>query len=311
LAEHWNGHKWSLVQTPNSKYPTTTLIGVAGTSSNDVWAVGYEQDTSSDGPYLTLIEHWNGKKWSIVQNGNHKGVLNSVVALAPNDVWAVGTVNYPGPGVIEHWDGHQWSYMRTTEANLRSVAAISSKDVWAVGQQYARNGDEDTIALHFDGSKWNTVKTPNPLQKHPGTNENWLTSISPLSSTDLWVSALWRDTDNGILDHSFSLHGDGSKWTMEPTKNPGGTGQYNDLWALTALSDKNVWAVGQTGLNDFQPLIEHWDGTKWQLSSSPSLQGTLQAITRVPSTNNLFAAGNQVYMQPDVYNGTLVEYVCH
>jgi hypothetical protein len=45
------------------------------------------------GPRQTLILHWDGAGWSVVPgitvHGN--GYFNGVVALAPNDVWAVGT----------------------------------------------------------------------------------------------------------------------------------------------------------------------------------------------------------------------------
>ncbi len=66
-------------------------------ASNDVWAVGTSKT-------LTLTEHWDGSSWSVEPSPNRSttssgNVLDAVVAIASNDVWAVGY----------YWDaaGHQ------------------------------------------------------------------------------------------------------------------------------------------------------------------------------------------------------------
>src|SRR5205823_1593623 len=94
LTEHWNGSTWSIVPSPNRGTNNNYLKSVAATASNDVWAVGFQFDydqviTNS----RTLIEHWNGSTWSIVRSpnrGTNNNYLESVAAIASNDVWAVG-----------------------------------------------------------------------------------------------------------------------------------------------------------------------------------------------------------------------------
>ncbi len=106
LLERWDGTSWTAAQVPHSRLPIALLSGVAALSSDNVWTVGYEENLRSG--YRTLIEHWYGSIWTIVQDGSHQGWLTSVVAIAPDDVWAVGSPDYIGNGLIEHWDGTRW-----------------------------------------------------------------------------------------------------------------------------------------------------------------------------------------------------------
>jgi len=94
LIEHWDGATWHIVSSPG----TTSLQGVAALSPRDVWAVGSGLETYAPVNGPTLIEHWNGTQWSIVPSPNpsaNDNSLASVAALAPNDVWAVGTIAAP------------------------------------------------------------------------------------------------------------------------------------------------------------------------------------------------------------------------
>ncbi len=71
---HWDGSTWNLSPTSN----VLPLYGVAARTTNDAWVVGN-----------SAILHWDGSAWS--QMPNPGGLLRGVVALAPTDVWAVGT----------------------------------------------------------------------------------------------------------------------------------------------------------------------------------------------------------------------------
>lgn len=127
LTEHWDGSSWSVTSSPN----TTTngvnqLNGVSGSSSNDVWAVGF-----GAGP---LTEHWDGSSWTVVPDpvtstGNPVE-LQSVVSLAPNDAWTVDT----GSGVIQQWDGTQWQEVAPPagDGGLWAITAVSGH-IWVAG----------------------------------------------------------------------------------------------------------------------------------------------------------------------------------
>ena len=91
LAMHWNGTKWTRVTTPDpggdpgGPAVSNDLIGVAGISASDTWAVG------SSGTE-TLILHWDGSAWTRVPSPARgtNAQLFSVAASSAGNMWAVG-----------------------------------------------------------------------------------------------------------------------------------------------------------------------------------------------------------------------------
>jgi len=60
----------TLPPSPNSG-EFAALYGISALSASNVWAVGEVNSLSRTNPhYRTLIEHWNGKKWSPVPSPN-------------------------------------------------------------------------------------------------------------------------------------------------------------------------------------------------------------------------------------------------
>ena len=149
LITHWNGSIWEVVPSPNLCKVKNTLVSVSAIGANDVWAVGACSDEDTGGRIAwgkTLIEHWDGTRWSIVQGpgllGPHQ--LTGVAAISPDDVWAVGVswtnANYPvvEHTVVMHWDGKQWSVIpspnQSSAQSFYDVAAVSKDEIWAVGE---------------------------------------------------------------------------------------------------------------------------------------------------------------------------------
>ena len=109
---------------------------------------------SNDGTrYLPLTERWNGSSWSVVSSpsfGTGDNALGGVVAVAANDVWAVGGYNTGGSvlSLVEHWDGAQWTQAPsenpgTADNSLFGVAA-GGGNAWAVGS-YRGSGPSQTL----------------------------------------------------------------------------------------------------------------------------------------------------------------------
>lgn len=128
LIQHWNGSAWTIVPSPNPSLDNQ-LAAVAGISSQDVWATG----SGSDGVTgLPLFFHWTGASWSQVSGPGGAG--GGLIALAPNDAWAVG-------GNIAHWDGTSWSLVPNASvaaggwSSLKGITAVSTCEAWAVGCQ--------------------------------------------------------------------------------------------------------------------------------------------------------------------------------
>ena len=156
LIEHWDGTVWSIVSSPSPGNGLNQLFGVAKIpGTNHVWAVGSFNNTNSG--TLSLIERWNGTKWSVIPNpdpGSSNTALYGVVALAKNDAWAVGytaNANNKSKTLTEHWDGTQWSVVPspsiTSENNLLvSVASVAgTTQLWTAGGSFSGTGTGETL----------------------------------------------------------------------------------------------------------------------------------------------------------------------
>jgi hypothetical protein len=83
------------------------------------------------------------------------------------------------------------------------------------------------------------------------------------------------------------VHWDGARWTQVTSQNPSRT--QNLLYAVTATSATNAWAVGTSTGNGspHQTLIERWDGSHWAqvASPSPGTESQLFAVAATSATN--------------------------
>jgi hypothetical protein len=76
---------------------------------------------------------------------------------------------------------------------------------------------------------------------------------------------------------------------------------------VAAISSDDAWAAGYYNNTPDQTLIEHWDGKKWIISSTPNITGVLQAVGQVPGTDQLWAVGE--YSNGNGAQG-LIEFYC-
>jgi hypothetical protein len=111
LILHYDGSSWTIdshSQVNCNGSDTISLNKVDAYSSNDVWAVGTDQN----GFYVRpLIEHYDGSSWTctlLTPPGGLGGGLNSVFIGNERDLWAVGSYGNTSGGnnnLIEHWHG--------------------------------------------------------------------------------------------------------------------------------------------------------------------------------------------------------------
>jgi hypothetical protein len=285
LVLHWNGTSWSKVTSPNpggasSGSETSVLNGVSARSAADAWAVGYYINPTT-GAEETLVLHWNGTGWSKVASPNPAGTssgddnaLNGVSAASSSDAWAVGFYKNPTTHAFEtlvlHWNGTNWGKVvspnpgGTSPGDLNDpigVSTFSATSAWAVGDhQSPTTGATETLLLHWNGTNWSTVASPNPGGTS-GFDINKLPSVSADSATDAWAVGFYQNPTNLAVE-TLILHGNGSSWSRVTSPNPGGTGSggFNRLNGVSARAATDAWAVGSyTG----GTLVLHWNGTRW------------------------------------------------
>jgi hypothetical protein len=167
LIEHWDGSSWTIVASPNATGPNS-LHSVTAVSANDVWAVGESGvDTGSTGDppgSRTLVEHWNGSNWQIVESPNvdYDNVLRGVAARSANDVRTVGHFTFMGGEIptgqteIVEFRGAGLYVTPSPNANtsdnlLNGVAVTGSTGpMWAVGFHLNETAPYQTLVLRGD-----------------------------------------------------------------------------------------------------------------------------------------------------------------
>jgi hypothetical protein len=298
VVEHFDGTSWSVVNTAPLSGDTNATNGVVALAINDVWVVGQRlHQTSSGIVYTPLIEHFDGKRWSVVSSPSiPSGTLNAVSATSATDIRAVGNVGRSfGHNLIEHSDGKSWSVVPSptvshspTRDRLTAVSADAPNDAWAVGTAGAGDYQADEV-LHWDGTAW-SVATP-AAGMH-------ITSIAAVSATNVWAVGTRLD----LATHSFVTsieHFDGTSWTIVTAPAPANSA----LNGISAASATNIWAVGQVGNATF---AEHFDGTTWNFVSianptSPSGgSNDLLAVTALPD-GTVVAVGGQDHGVTDTH----------
>lgn len=93
LAAHWDGKAWTRVPTPDpsgGQGRFSELRGVSATSSTDVWAAGSTEDAKG---FFNLVEHWDGKRWTIspIPSFHAFDELFDALAFPSRSVFVAGT----------------------------------------------------------------------------------------------------------------------------------------------------------------------------------------------------------------------------
>lgn len=292
VAEHWTGAAWTQASTPSVGAGANYLYGVAGASSSDVWAVGTYLDVPTS-RYRTLTLHYTGSSWAVAPSPNvgaGSNILQAVAVVGPTNVWAVGYLEDDVASVMSlvlHYDGSAWSIFPSPNPAasgnyLFGLSAAASNDVWAVGATYvAAAGNLQTLVLHYNGTAWSMVPSPNLV----ANTANLVLDVDATSSAQAWAVGFANGTDGF---QRLVLHWDGVTWSLSPTANGAGK-----LFAVDAVSSGDVWAVGATG------LIVHWDGATWQVVAAPSsvTSGTYFGLSALPG-GQLWAVGYNTPLGP-------------
>ncbi len=222
LILHWNGTAWTQVNSPTApRYTDFGLTGVSAVSGSDAWAVGVRGVPSDGRKSGTLIFHWDGTAWTLVNSpspGSGPNQLEGVSAVSGSDAdaWAVGnysSLDNPGASrtLVLHWNGTAWSKINSPTPNpndlnfLQGVSARSGSDAWAVGNYWNTTGLSRSLILHWNGTAWSKINSPNP-----GPNANRLSGVSARSGSDAWAVG---DHDTAVsTTNSLILHWNGTAW---------------------------------------------------------------------------------------------------
>jgi hypothetical protein len=140
VAQRMVRGKWSLVASPEAGNNALTSVACSGPKS--CFAAG----TRKAGRGKAIIEHWNGKKWSLaaaaVPRGSTLSQLNAITCTTRTNCVATGLVSMDlttQSSLINHWNGRKWAIQptgapaRAVGASLSGVSCTSGGHCFAVG----------------------------------------------------------------------------------------------------------------------------------------------------------------------------------
>lgn len=150
----WDGRTWNPVAAPADRVHAMDF-----TSAKSGWAVG-------DAGGLPRMLRWNGSAWktaalpAIPVPEGANSALSDVLALSPDNVWAVGTISWLDGDdeqfrpIVLHWNGSAWRKVTTPDYrfDLSNLAPDGAGGFWV-------KGGVETLVNHRAGT-WTAVPRP-------------------------------------------------------------------------------------------------------------------------------------------------------
>lgn len=251
------------VDAQTAIYTPYGLRSVAMVSATDVWAVGEDNNPSSQSgqsstPYSNAFLHFDGVTWKHAQMTPNY-MMSSICMLSSSEGWAAGG------NAIMHYSGGHWMVDSIDHSGqyetLNAITMVSTSEGWAVGA----TGDGQittSVILHYANGHWTRVAIPSV------SSLNILRAISMASPDDGW--AVGSNYTGG--ETSVVFHYSGGEWKHVTVGEPG------PLYDISALSPDNVWAVGASNPATGPGFILHYAHGVWRTVHSPTIN-ILHTIT--------------------------------
>ena len=249
---------------------------MSNSSANDVWGVG--SSFSGNGFNLNqafMLNSSDGHSWTVNKSSGtgYKSYLLGVAAIAPDNVWAVGSINRtssnPNQVLLDHYNGSTWTVEDNpsdlnsspfgSSEGLNAISAVSSSDIWAAGG--FASGVGYTLVLHYNGSTWSvSEKGSHFTSGETGSSDfdgSGLNAISAASSSNVWATG---STGGKML----MKHWNGSNWKAY-NPDPSGNGFGATGYGIAALSDGTAFVAGDyipdANTTHIEPLIMKYDSS--------------------------------------------------
>jgi hypothetical protein len=216
-----------------------------------------------------VIEHWNGKNWSVharpQPGGTADVMITAITATSPPSAWAAGTAEVTtsrGRTVPElltlHWNGTRWLPIAGTRfpaqaaLQVNAVTVTGKSGAWAVGDYCVEAGCQ-SVADHWDGHRWTRAPSPSPGPRPKNVD---LAGVTATSASNVWAVGSWNDNTNA---KTLIEHWNGRTRTQIPSRNPGG--QYGTfLTAAGGRTSRDLVAVGTYMTSTGQAPLNHRTG---------------------------------------------------
>ncbi len=304
LAEKWNGTSWNVVASVDvSSTQDDEFNGVSCFSGSFCMAVG---DSYNGTNYQTLIENWNGSKWSVLSSINTSPSEDNYLGKAScvSTAFCMATGRYFNgtnwQTLIEKWSAGSWTLVpspntSSTQDNFLKggVSCVSSMFCMAAG--YYLNGSiNQTLIEKWNGSSWAIISSPNR-----GTQDNSLYGVSCTGTGGFCMAAGYYAYASTLIEKW-----NGTSWSLVASPNRIAN-QENFLYGVSCVGPKFCMAAGTNSAT----LIEKWNGSSWSLVSSPNNanSGGTGELDAVSCTSTSFCMADGYYYNMASYSQTLIE----
>ncbi|MEX1024186.1 MAG: hypothetical protein WD226_03830 [Planctomycetota bacterium] len=263
--------------------PFQTVLGAHVDLAFELWG----DDGTSTGDPVDPCGAWQIMEPPPFPANYRTVILRDVVAIANDDVWAVGdpsvevqTFNYKSRTLAMHWDGDEWSRVPTPDpgaipapnqrTSLVAVDASGANDVWAVGNYQIQDPVgflvDQPLVLRWQGSQWSHLPTP-LIGLGTGITDGSTYDVDVVAQNDVWIVGFGGG-------QPVATHWDGSGFSVfyPDFSGLGGGTPGLELTAVDGSAANDVWAVGGGSDGDFSPLtvVAHWNGSDWQPVAAPA-----------------------------------------
>jgi hypothetical protein len=201
LTEHWNGSEWSVVNAVDQGVNGNQLYAIKALATNDVFAVG--QQAGAGFPNEALIEHWNGKSWSLISGPNDAsasalplGVTatsSSLTVVGQRETDTAAYTTYVAAGSPNGLSIQTTPNAGAGENDLFAVATAADGSSWAVGWDIDPATDtHDPLVLKGINGVWSLVPSPSF-----GTgSDSGFAAITAIPGGGLWAVGVTASKSN-------------------------------------------------------------------------------------------------------------------
>lgn len=162
-----------------------------------------------------------GSGWVVVAAPptGQNAFLVAAASTSDTDAWAVGSqggavnTNLGSKVLIDHWDGGAWNQsavpaIADPTSGLDAVSASGPGDAWAVGEMRQQRYQFLPLALHWNGTSWSKVPSPNV-----GTDPLLHSVTTANAANDVW--AVGDDVVPGTARRqTLTEQWNGSSWSV-------------------------------------------------------------------------------------------------
>jgi hypothetical protein len=166
LIEHFDGHAWHVVPSPDPGPNGNELFAVTATAPDRAWVVGQQQGTGF--PSLALAERWNGQAWEVTRAPRASTETYdpyAVTALDGRPLVAGDQETDAAPQTTLSFTGGHVIPSANVGAGENDFYAVSAAGdhAWAAGRITDRATDATSpLVESLHNGAWTVVPAPNP-----------------------------------------------------------------------------------------------------------------------------------------------------